>query len=389
MINDFIAQKITDSREKLNSLTEADQSVINAAFHYLKATCLTKTDKKRPDEFREAWTPHVSEHDLRDFVRVVEVPVIHIDQMSLLTFHLSFTFKLSKPYLSRDDDSFYIVDNPVKKEKVFKLPYVSPGTYKGAMRAAARQLSGRIQTAENEIDRPEIERLFGIDKQNEERIEAGDFNAGRMYFFPTFFRQIGLEIINPHDRTNGAGTLPIQFETAKAQQEGRFNLLYFPFALDHSPQAYNEMAADLVLIARAVREVFTVYGFGAKTSSGFGIANVITDGRLRMRFDEMAETKVTAGLQRPDDLAEFFTAEGRLKEFTEYEMSQWGKPRRQRYGRARRWVERTQAEAVAAAEAPPLVAKPVSERLFSSFQGLIDVANELAGKLRSQGGAGV
>jgi CRISPR-associated protein Cmr2 len=233
------------------------------------------------------------------------------------------------------------------------------------------------------FDKPEIERLFGIDKRNEKRIEDEDFNAGRLRFFPTFFKQIGLEVINPHLRKTGAGDKPIQFETARG--DGRFNLFYFPFDFDQSPQAYSEVADDLILIARAVREMFTVYGFGAKTSSGFGIADVIKDGKLRMRLDDVPEIKSTGGERCPDDLAKFFTPEGMLKEFTESEMNGWGKPRRQQYGRAKRWLERKQAE-LATTEALPASAKPVTERPVLSWQGLIDKAEEIAARLRVKGG---
>ena len=31
-------------------------------------------------------------------------------------------FSLKKPYISRDDENFYIIDNPVCKDNVFKVP---------------------------------------------------------------------------------------------------------------------------------------------------------------------------------------------------------------------------------------------------------------------------
>ncbi len=46
-------------------------------------------------------------------------------------------FKLKKIYLSKEDDSFYIIDNPVVKEKVFKLPMVRATIWKGVLRFAA------------------------------------------------------------------------------------------------------------------------------------------------------------------------------------------------------------------------------------------------------------
>jgi CRISPR-associated protein Cmr2 len=378
MIADYLAKNIIEHQGKLDTLAKSDDSSVSgAAFYYLEATCQEEWNKKQPDEFRGQWHPRVNEYGLREMAKICEQPDTQLDQMPLLSIHLAFKFTLNKPFLSRDDNPFHIIDNPVKKDKVFKLPYVSPSSYKGALRSAARY---SCETPPSDFDPPIIERLFGTDK----RRETESLKQGRLHFFPTFFSSIRLEIINPHDRKSGAGTLPIQFETAHG--EGLFNLLYFPFDFDQSPQSYSEVADDLILIVKAAREMFTVYGFGAKTSSGFGIADVIKEGKLRVRFDDVPETKPTAGQQRPDDLSEFFTPEGVLKKFTESEMSKWGKPRRQRYEKARKWLERTQAESVAASEILPVPTKTITERVVRGWQGLIDTAEELAGRLRVKGG---
>ena len=55
------------------------------------------------------------------------------------SFSLELRFRLVSPYLSKDDDAFYIIDNPVRKDKVFKVPLVSPSSWKGALRAVATQ----------------------------------------------------------------------------------------------------------------------------------------------------------------------------------------------------------------------------------------------------------
>lgn len=378
MSTDYLAWKITKHQENLNALANSDDSsVSSAAFHYLEATC-QDLNKERPKEFRNQWNSRVKDYGLRAIAGICEQPDIQLEQMPLLAMHLSFKFTLAKPFLSRDDDPFYIIDNPVKKDKVFKLPYVSPNSYKGALRSAARYSS---EPALEDFDSPMIERLFGTDK----RRETESLKQGRLHFFPTFFNKSDLEVINPHDRKSGAGTFPILFETASG--EGQFNLLYFPFDFDQSPQAYKDVADDLVLLAKAVREVFTIYGFGAKTSSGFGTADFIKEGKLRMRLDAMPESKTPVSEPMSDDLAEFFTAEGALKNFPETEMNNWGKPRKQRYGRARRWLERTQAAAAAAAAIPAEPVKPITEHSFVNWQGLIDSADKLAGKLIEKGEA--
>ena len=52
---------------------------------------------------------------------------------------LQVPFALRKPYISKDDREFYILDNPVRKEWVFQVPYIAPSQWKGALRAAMVQ----------------------------------------------------------------------------------------------------------------------------------------------------------------------------------------------------------------------------------------------------------
>jgi len=239
-------------------------------------------------------------------------------------------FTLKKPYLSKDDVDFYILDNPVKKEWVFKVPYVAPSQWKGALRAAmVRQLVAWWESL-NDGDRDPEEfarrrfrlfRLFGDEKGEEpgavkglaayldeaggqgaaelfRRMVRASFNIpedkpipnfrGRLHFYPTFFDRIGLEVINPHDRKTGAGKNPIYFECVPAGALGVFTLLYVP--LDAEPRDEDTVKADLAAVARGVRAMLTEYGFGAKTSSGYGVADVKRDDvELRVNGIEDAE----------------------------------------------------------------------------------------------------
>jgi len=176
---------------------------------------------------------------------------------------MRFTFKLASPYISCDDTVWHILDNPVKKESVFKLPYVAPSQWKGALRAAIRQGGNQ------EDDHPDLLRLFGDSAEDKGR-------AGRLHFFPTFFTELGLEVINPHSREKGAGRQPIYFECVPAGAAGDFVLLYVPFDRIGTDKEETRQQADddLRLVSEGVKAMFTEYGFGAKTSSGFGVAMV-------------------------------------------------------------------------------------------------------------------
>jgi CRISPR-associated protein Cmr2 len=204
-------------------------------------------------------------------------------------FHVIFT--LAGAYLSRDDRVFYILDNPVKKEWVFKLPYIAPSQWKGALRAAIRQNNDWPN------DHCHLLRLFGQSRDDEGQ-------AGRLHFYPTFFDHIGLEVINPHDRETGAGKQPIYLESVPIDVAGTFTLLYVPFDRigEDEPETRTQVAADLDLVATGIQAMMTIYGFGAKTSSGFGVANEQKEqieGQLVLNHTDLQEPEV-----QPERLSE-------------------------------------------------------------------------------------
>jgi hypothetical protein len=212
-----------------------------------------------------------------------------LDILPSFSFALQLTFTLAQPYLSRDEQDFYIIDNPVRKDKVFGLPYVAPTSWKGSLRAAmVRQLvawwQGEGQKGKRSISKQSVAwriqlcRLFGTEKDVLLDDTAGEvyldwpedkklarwyrrfirryvsstgFSAGRLHFFPTFFTDIGLEIINPHSRQTGAGTLPILLESVPQGAQGIFTLLYVPFDRigEDEQQTRTQVAADLRLVA--------------------------------------------------------------------------------------------------------------------------------------------
>jgi CRISPR-associated protein Cmr2 len=229
---------------------------------------------------------------------------------------ISFNFKLHKPYISQDDTNLYIIDNPVKKEWVFKLPYIAPSQWKGALRSAmVRELIEKADSLSDDefaARRFHLTLLFGDEKGEEQSSITGlveylnkvrpdavnpyeqkvrlyfstnseetlPHHVGRIHFYPTYFTQIGLELINPHDRKTGSGIQPIYFETVPYGAEATFTLLYV--ALDRIGEKIDETkkqsAYDMYLIAEGILTMMIHYGFGAKTSSGFGMVETDLDG---------------------------------------------------------------------------------------------------------------
>lgn len=199
---------------------------------------------------------------------------------------LRLDFTLEKPYLSKDDTAFHVLDNPVRKEWVFRVPTVASTSWKGALKATF------WQRGHDEND-PMVQRLFGNSRDDD------DGQAGCLIFFPTYFRNndVGIEMINPHDRAKGTGKLPIPFEAVRAGARGVFWLLYAP----RDAAGVTHLADDLREIGEALTDLLSVYGVGAKVSSGYGTATP-RGGRLFLRaaippYEEAGQTAATAGLE--------------------------------------------------------------------------------------------
>jgi CRISPR-associated protein Cmr2 len=256
-------------------LTKADFSLI---YHYLEATSIA--DK---NAFRTAWQqnlPYVSNQEWLDFIQP-SLPDLSV--LPFGSFFIQFEFKLLKPYISRDDNPFYIVDNPIVREKVFRYPMVRATAWKGSLCHALWQMGYQ---KEDEGDKGEqVQRLFGT--ANDEKPDDG--KSGRLYFYPSFFDKVGLEVINPHDREKKAGTVPVLLESVPTiDAQATFTLLYAPLdcigknEADPSQQVFD----DLQLVAEGLQAMFSIYGFGAKTSSGFGLADVTGEGQLVVHYPD-------------------------------------------------------------------------------------------------------
>ncbi|MFO3797078.1 MAG: CRISPR-associated protein, partial [Anaerolineales bacterium] len=191
-------------------------------------------------------------------------------QMDMLppgSWFLQFTFTLAKPWMSKDDDPFYVTEsvNPVRKDKVFKVPMMSAASWKGLLRWTLMHTHLALKKDQLTPQKFAQERfvqtlLFG-DEQGEEPAHAKGFaeyvnslkpearaeyerlsrayykveqkdplphHSGRLIFYPTFFNLIDVEVINPHLRKTKAGTHPIYLECVPAGASGTFSLLYVP-----------------------------------------------------------------------------------------------------------------------------------------------------------------
>lgn len=208
------------------------------------------------------------------------------------TFISVFKINLISPYYSSDDDDFYLIDNPVLKEKVFKNPMIRGSGWKGAISSSFVELineASGLSEKRNLIK--SYLRIFGTGSEDFRKLEQGlkkylknqnktlsvkeiasfllfdlgikldkdliealnkdpmeavekvlwsevknnknipvylQSHKGRAIFYPTYFDKLSLEIINPHDRQTRAGTNPIHYEVVPKYTKGLLQLVYIP-----------------------------------------------------------------------------------------------------------------------------------------------------------------
>jgi len=242
------------------------------------------------------------------------------------SFLLSIKFRLKTPFLSADDEPFYIIENPVRKEKVFKVPMMSSSGWKGTLRWVMTKLflvdnKDSLQEYAFTDERLRLSLLFGPEKGMQEKNSWAKFLdglrtdakenyrnrlkewfgiqsnkpepnfMGRLRFYPTFFNKMDLMVINPHDRMTKTGKNPVYIEYVPEEAEGNLSILYMPFDLigRKAIKVQNEMKKDIDKISKGVREILYKYGFSAKKSSGFGTALPIKKDNIKVisKLDEL------------------------------------------------------------------------------------------------------
>lgn len=246
-----------------------------------------------------------------------------IQNLPYWSFYLNVWINLKKPYYSWDDDFFYPIDNPVRKEKVTKKPYISGGQWKWFMLSAAKKLvqedfeNEKFKYWINKIIK--IWRIFGsgndeflgiyneFKKLSENKIKSEDFDKkfieylmfemwvmvsfqqndikdiiwkvdlfdsrrGRLVLLPSFFKEIWLEVINPHNRKTRTWTSPIHFETIAKEQESKLQMYYIPFDLvgqKSNDEIKKEVGEDIQFLGEILEKLQKLW-IWAKNKYGWG-----------------------------------------------------------------------------------------------------------------------
>jgi CRISPR-associated protein Cmr2 len=192
-------------------------------------------------------------------------------------FGIDVSFTLASPWYSKDDLPFHVLDNPVRKDRVFGVPFMSAASWKGLLRWACRMqagLFGHLDSHDMKMngwsDPSWIIHLFGNEKGECER-----FRSGTLVCYPTWFNEVRFEfeVINPHSRACRAGTQPVYYEVVPAKTEGRLQLLYAP--LPGEIENDNVTADDFIdNFVDSIKALLETYGISAKRTAGWGTARI-------------------------------------------------------------------------------------------------------------------
>jgi CRISPR-associated protein Cmr2 len=213
---------------------------------------------------------------------------------------LEIRFELLTPWYSRDDRILHVLDNPVRKEWVFGVPFMAASSWKGLLRWACRMRSGLLEHLEKEKpfkdwhDPDWIIHLFGHEKAQE---APENLRQGALVFYPTWFDRIGFEVINPHSRARRAGTKPIYYEVVPPGAKGTLLLLYAPLPgmARRDGVQYEKVLQEFL---EALKDLLTTYGISAKRTVGWGTAKIETWRADRKNRDPIVENALEQFVDR-------------------------------------------------------------------------------------------
>lgn len=190
-------------------------------------------------------------------------------------FAIDVSFTLTSPWYSKDDRPLHVLDNPVRKDRVFGVPFMTAASWKGLLRWACRMQAGLSEHLEKHDMRMEgwedpswILHLFGNERGEDER-----FRSGALVCHPTWFDKVNFEVFNPHDRARRAGTQPIYYEVVPAGTTGMLRLLYAPLPgeIERDQTTPDAFIHDFI---DSIRALFERYGISAKRTAGWGTARI-------------------------------------------------------------------------------------------------------------------
>lgn len=212
-------------------------------------------------------------------------PSFDVAQLPEFSATITLQFQLLAPLLTRDDDPFYLFDNPVRKDHIFGVPFLAAASVKGLAADAFQRgfphkeswaalgADNQKRTMRYRHDVAMAARLFGNASDDAEAFVS---QTGRLHFSPVWFSHVEYLVMNPtKDDGSGIGTQPIHFEAiAPIDERGHptkadISILYFnPSGAQDSNEA--NARADLACLVGALAAWWPALGLGAKRLAGYG-----------------------------------------------------------------------------------------------------------------------
>jgi CRISPR-associated protein Cmr2 len=171
---DAFAEYSISSNEFLDKTHNGNKTFVELKFGYVIDR------EKKSKEFRDSKKNNknyiISSKDkIQDISGIfsdIGTLVNHVKKLPLYSFIIQAKFKLKQPYFSKDDDEFYIISNPILKEKVFKVPMIRGSGWKGSLASAFKEL---INEKNNFNEKKEVIdsylRIFGAGSDSIKTIE--------------------------------------------------------------------------------------------------------------------------------------------------------------------------------------------------------------------------
>ncbi len=154
--NEITNERNRTKKEQKETEAENLRKQLSSKNPHLFYHVLAVKNNSSEDDLRSTWQKENIQRHLDNTLSDVLInnPSTDISLFLEFSFIIQFRFALEKPYISRDEQDYYIIDNPVRKDKVFGLPFVAPTSWKGGLRAALWQNGYKGDDAQ-------INRIFG------------------------------------------------------------------------------------------------------------------------------------------------------------------------------------------------------------------------------------
>jgi len=114
------------------------------------------------------------------------------------SFGIWIKFKLKSPYFSKDNDEFYIIQNPIIKDYAFKVPMIRPSSWKGSLAKAFKEMLKGSKNKKEIIE--SYLRVFGAGSEEIKTIEdylkenSKNFEDFKNKIIEFLLFELGLEI---------------------------------------------------------------------------------------------------------------------------------------------------------------------------------------------------